>query len=297
MPSEQGGFAQNDAICIVACAVFGNLNSLTSIKQYKDCTKKQRSELSRFIITNIENDSLQVDLRSVVVRREAAAMMGKEIFSTILGVDKSSLASIKEISINGMTLTINRAYMYAAYAFALAILSSHLARVIKYTDSRRGTFILDNLPGDSPSDGYSPGMEWIRMITDKTPMLKLMWLESWVHCNKMDMGYSYATVNPNTGYAVADWMAQGLHASINNITYRNNIKRNSEIRRKEVASVFFAFLEKYVRATGSDGSDVIFDLPEVIGLGDNDNVQFIKNKIEEIQAEIKWEPLVHSHEL
>lgn len=282
MPSEQGGLADDDVLCVVSCAVFGVVDKLVEIKQYKDCTKKQREIFSQIIIDSILSSDVHLDIRSTVTRVSDAEKIGTEILSTALGIKIEVLRELKKLTISSMPLNLRRAKMYSWYALALSVLSTHLSSMMRRTNCQRGTMLIDNLPGDDPNGAITSGIECLKFITDRTPLMKLMWLEAREDSMGSEMGFAYSEMSPEIGYNLADWLAQGLHAATNPETFRKNIRKKNERRRRQVADVFLTHLKKKHEDEGIDPEKAIFHIPYVAGFCDQEKNDNFRRMIKEL---------------
>lgn len=264
MPSEQGSTIQDDHISYTAILYSGNEEKLEDLKQYKDLSKKGRIETSKLICELIDSDQLWILTSCVTCQSNIAEENGNKLLSSVLGVNEEEIKNTSSLVINNQKINIKRAKMYANYAIALAFLSGHLAQYIQHYECKSGYFVLDLLPGDQITPDHQPGLEIVKWLTDKSSFLKMVWKDSSEEAKGNEIGFCYAKVMPEIGFSLSDWVAQSCHATINADSFRSNVKRKKEDRRRVAANIIFSVMEQY-KKRDRDPEKIFFQIPLLSG--------------------------------
>lgn len=244
MPTEQGVTENQDYFCYTACAISKWDSRAHSTKKYKDQTRKQRREYADLLCMLIKSEELFLLPACVVTRQEDARVNGERLLRHVLGLSNGEAIVRASLEAAGFDLPVSRAMYYANYVTALTFLGRRGAWYAKNMGLKKVQFVLDLLPGDS-RDGPQPGLEALKRIVDGSPFLRSMWIENAADFQLSQIGFAYASRGDYAGDVMVDWLAQSYHAAINTETFKLNIRKKREERRRSAAGFLFALLEKF----------------------------------------------------
>jgi len=243
MPSEQGIPTDNDYITYCGLAILNWNEKFSSWKQYKKCSKKERRQQANEICEALRSEELIILPLIGFCKGNIAKLNGEQLSKELYGVNEFDATKKYEFFVEEFTLNKDRAFMYANYAAMISLLSWRAGQFAKLYNIQEVGFALDLLPGDHREDGHHPGLETMKEYVDGSDLLSSMWQDAKNEHNLTNISFGYIDRDETPGDILSDWFAQAFHAGVNPETFRINIKRNSEVRRREIADVGFTWIE------------------------------------------------------